>query len=110
PIIIVSSMFLVIAFLPNQLPENWALTQWLSENATKILLPYRMSMFIMTPYAVFGIGYSLTRSYNLDGLSGVIIADLVSLLTIVPITGPEVGDEILELANTSPQLRSEERR
>lgn len=104
PIIIVSSMFLVIAFLPNQLPENWALTQWLSENAAKILLPYRMSMFIMTPYAVFGIGYSLTRSYKLDGLSGAIIAELAYLLTIVPVMGPTASEEVLQLAETQPQL------
>lgn len=104
PIIIVSSMFLVIAFLPNQLPDTWAITQWLSDNAGKILLPYRMSMFIMTPYAVFGIGYSLTRSYKLDGLSGAIIAELAYLLTIVPLTGVEAGEEILQLAENSPQL------
>src|SRR5690625_5317750 len=98
PIIIVSSMFLVIAFLPNQLPENWALTQWLSENATKLLLHYRMSMFIMTPYAVFGIGYSLTRSYMFDGLSGAIIAELAYLLTIVPIMVQAESEEVLQLA------------
>src|SRR5699024_3857123 len=104
PIIIVSSMLLLLAFWPHQLPEHWALTLLLSENAATILLPYRMSMFIMTPYAVFGIGYSLTRSYNLDGLSGAIIAELAYLLTIVPMTGPEAGEEVLTLAENSPQL------
>lgn len=104
PIIIVSSMFLVIAFLPNQLPADWTITQWLSENAGKILLPYRMSMYIMTPYAVFGIGYSLTRSYKLDELSGAIISVLAYLLTIVPLTGPAAPEELLELAETTPVL------
>ena len=101
PIIIVSSMFLVIAFLPNQLPEHWALTQWLQKMRRRYC-SYRMSMFIMTPYAVFGIAYSLTRSYNLDGLSGAIIAELAYLLTIVPMTGPEAGEEVLTLAENSP--------
>lgn len=104
PIIIVSSMFLVIAFLPNQLPDTWALTQWLSANAGKILLPYRMSMFIMTPYAVFGIGYSLARSYGYDGLSGAIISELAYLLTIVPLTGPAASEELLQLADSTPVL------
>lgn len=104
PIIIVSSMFLVVGFLPNQLPDTWAITQWLSNNVDNILLPYRMSMFIMTPYAVFGIGYSLTRSYDLDGLSGAIIAELAYLLTIIPTTGPEPSEAVLELAETTPEL------
>lgn len=104
PIIIVSSMFLVIAFLPNQLPDTWALTQWLSANAGKILLPYRMSMFIMTPYAVFGIGYSLAKSYGYDGLSGAIISELAYLLTIVPLTGPAASEELLQLADSTPAL------
>jgi len=104
PIIIVSSMFLVIGFLPDQLPDTWAITQWLSANTDSILLPYRMSMFIMAPYAVFAIGYSLTKSYNLDALSGAIIAELAFLLTIIPITGPEASDSLLELAETTPEL------
>lgn len=104
PLIIVSSLFLVIAFLPNSLPENWALTQWLSDNAIKILLPHRMSMFIMTLYAVFGIGYSLARSYKLDALSGGIIAELGYLLTIVPAMGPAASEELLAAAKTNQEL------
>lgn len=46
-------MFLVIAFMPNQLPKDWAITIFIKNNVGKILLPYRMSMFIMTLYAVF---------------------------------------------------------
>ena len=66
PLIIVSSMFMVIAFLPNSMPADWGITQFLMANQTKILLPYRVSMYIMTLYAVFGIGYSLACSYDLD--------------------------------------------
>lgn len=104
PIIIVSSMFLVIGFLPNQLPDSWALTQWLSDNTTNILLPYRMSMFIMAPYAVIGIGYSLAKSYKLDELSGAIISLLAFLLTLIPVTGPEAGEGLEQLAATTPEL------
>jgi len=106
PLIIVSSMFLVIAFLPNQMPESWTITQFIKENQFKILLPYRMSMYIMTLYAVFGIGYSLARSYKLDGLSGGIMAELAYMLTIVPKLVPAAGDAVKELAAKSPELQS----
>ena len=33
-----------------------------------------MTMYIMSLYAAFGIGFSLARSYKLDGLSGGILA------------------------------------
>lgn len=89
PLIIVGSFFLIIAFPP--LPKSWGIYQFLSSNATTILLPYRMSMYIMTLYAVFGIGHSLAKSYDLDGLSGGILAELAFLLTIVPVSVEGVG-------------------
>lgn len=76
PLIIVSSLLMVVAFSYNQMPADWGITQFIKNNAVAILLPYRMSMYIMTLYAVFGIGYSLAKSYNLDGLSGAILAEL----------------------------------
>lgn len=106
PLIIVSSMFMVIAFLPNQLPKEWALTQFIAKNQFKILLPYRMSMYIMTLYAVFGIGYSLARSYKLDGLSGGIMAELAYLLTIIPKAIPGATAAVKTLAETNPDLAS----
>lgn len=98
PLIIVSSMFLVIAFLPNQMPEGWNITQFIKANQFKILLPYRMTMYIMTLYAVFGIGYSLARSYKLDGLSGAIMAEMAYLLTIIPKVGPSANEAVKALA------------
>lgn len=106
PLIIVSSLFMVIAFLPNQLPKDWALTQFIATNQFKILLPYRMSMFIMTLYAVFGIGYSLARSYKLDGLSGGIMAELAYLLTMIPKSVPQASQAVKDLAATSPDLQT----
>ncbi|MCW6676703.1 PTS sugar transporter subunit IIC [Aerococcaceae bacterium NML180378] len=106
PIIVVSSMFLVIAFLPNQLPESWGITQFISANVGKILLPYRMAMFIMTLYAVFGIGYSLAKSYKLDGLSGGILSELAYLLTIIPVALPAAPETVKELATKTPELEA----
>ena len=104
PLIIVSSMFMVIAFLPNSMPKELAITQFISANATKILLPYRVSMYIMTLYAVFGIGYSLAKSYELDGLSGGILAELGFLLTIIPSNIAAPNEAVLALAETSTEL------
>lgn len=104
PIIIVSSMFLVLAFMPNQLPADWPITNFIKTNVGKILLPYRMSMFIMTLYSVFGIGYSLAKSYKLDGLSGGIISELAYLLTLLPKMGPKANEAVSALAANSEDL------
>lgn len=42
-------------------------------------------MYIMTLYATFGIGYSLAKSYKLDGVTGGILAEIAFLLTITPV-------------------------
>ena len=86
PLIIVSSFFMILAFPP--LPQDWGIYQFLSSHATTILLPYRMTMYIMSLYAAFGIGFSLARSYKLDGLSGGILATTAFLLTFTPINIP----------------------
>ncbi|MGG7178174.1 PTS sugar transporter subunit IIC [Clostridium paraputrificum] len=82
PLIIVGSFFLIIAFPP--LPESWGITAYLKANASTILLPYRMTMYIMTMYATWGIGYSLAKSYKLDGVTGGVLASMAFMLTLVP--------------------------
>ena len=83
PLIIVGSFFLIIAFPP--IPQDWEIYKFLSQNAAKILLPYRMTMYIMALYAVFGMGNSLAKSFKLDGLSGAILSVMAFLLTINPV-------------------------
>lgn len=60
----------------------------------------------MTLYAVFGIGYSLAKSYDLDGLSGAIMAELTFLLTVVPASIPDVTDSIAALATKNAELNA----
>ena len=86
PLIIVGSFFLIIAFPP--LPQSWGIYQFLSSNAATILLPYRMTMYIMSLYATFGIGASLSKTYNLDVVSGGILSTIAFLLTFVPVNIP----------------------
>ncbi|AQY50452.1 PTS system diacetylchitobiose-specific transporter subunit IIC [Listeria weihenstephanensis FSL R9-0317] len=96
PFIIVGSMFLIVAFPP--VPESTALYQWAQEHAFEILIPYRMTMFIMSLYITFGIGYNLAKSYKLDPLSGGQIAVASFLLTLTPIVLDKVGF-VLPMAN-----------
>ena len=63
PLIIVGSLFIIIGIPP--LPQDWAITQFLKANNGVIMLPYRMTMYIMTLYATWGIGYSLANPINL---------------------------------------------
>lgn len=84
PLIIVGSFFLIIAIPP--LPQDWGIYKFLTSNASTILLPYRMTMYIMTVYATFGIGYSLAKSYKLDGVTGGILSLIAFLCTITPVT------------------------
>ena len=96
PLIIVGSFFLIVAFPP--LPATWGITEFLTPNAATILLPYRMTMYIMSLYATFGIGASLAKSYDLDQVSGGILATIAFLLTFVPVNVPA---EALEAAGTA---------
>ncbi|MFZ6624936.1 PTS sugar transporter subunit IIC [Vagococcus fluvialis] len=96
PLIIVGSFFLIVAFPP--LPATWGITEFLTSNAATILLPYRMTMYIMSLYATFGIGASLAKSYDLDQISGGILATIAFLLTFVPVNVPA---EALEAAGTA---------
>lgn len=111
PIVVVASMFMVIAFLPTtfeKMPEiaNSGFIQFIKSNQGTILLPYRMSMFIMTLYAVFGIGYSLAKSYDLDGLSGAVLSELAFLLTIVPKVGAAVPKTLTETVAGNEALKT----
>lgn len=88
PLIIVGSIFLIVAFPP--FPADWGISLWAKKNIAQILLPYRMTMFIMALYAVMGIGNSLAKSYKLDGITGAILATSGFLLTIVPTIVKEI--------------------
>ncbi len=89
PIIVVGSFFLIIAFPP--VPADTALALWAKENIVTILLPYRLTMYIMSLYAAWGIGYSLSKSYDLDGVSGANLAVVAFLMTMVPKVAEGIG-------------------
>ncbi|MGC4378024.1 PTS sugar transporter subunit IIC [Fictibacillus sp. Mic-4] len=82
PFIIVGSFFLILAFPP--VPKDWAIALWAKKHIFEILIPYRLTMFIMTLYISFGLGYNLAKSYKLDPLSGGQLSVAALLLTITP--------------------------
>jgi len=86
PLIIVGSFFLIIAFPP--IP---ALAEAVKPFASKILLPFRLTMGLMALYACHSIGYYLARSYKLDGVAGGILAMAAFLLTSVPLNVEGAG-------------------
>ncbi|MGY5238147.1 PTS sugar transporter subunit IIC [Clostridium tertium] len=102
PLIIVGSFFLIIANPP--LPESWGIYKTLKANAATIVLPYRMTMYIMTVYACWGIGYSLAKSYKLDGVTGGTLSAAAFLLTLVPKSAAALAPELMEIINGNPDL------
>lgn len=83
PFIIVGSFFLIIAFPP--IPATWGFAKWAAANATDILIPYRLTFWIMSLYVCFGIGYNLAKSYHLDPLQGAELSVAALLLSIMPV-------------------------
>lgn len=84
PFIIVGSFFLIIAFPP--IPQDWGFYKWATAHATEILIPYRLTFWIMSLYICFGVGYNLAKSYELDPLSGGQLSVAAFLLSIMPVT------------------------
>lgn len=79
PLIIVGSFFLIFAS-----PPSAKLAQLVKPYAANILIPFRLTVGLMSLYASYGIGYSLAKSYKLDGISGGVLSLAAFLLTMIP--------------------------
>lgn len=69
PITVIGSLFLLIPFIPW--PQ--AYVDFMGNNpdlVAKLMIPFQMSLSLLSIYASFGIGLRLAQSYNFDGLSG----------------------------------------
>ena len=84
PFIIAGSLILIIAAPP--VPETSGFAMWVKDHADQILIPYRMTFGIMSLYVCFGVGSSLARSYDLDGLAGGQLGVAAFLLSLTPKT------------------------
>lgn len=85
-LIIVGSFFMMIAFPP--IP---ALAEAVKPYVAKILIPYRLTLGLMSLYAAYGIGFSLAKSYKLDGVSGGVLSMAAFLVTLIPTNVEKVG-------------------
>lgn len=79
-LIIVGSFFLIIAQPPVQ---SWA--NAVKPYAGQIMIPFRLTMGLMSLYAAYGMGYSLAKSYKLDGVSGGVLSLAAFLFTVIPL-------------------------
>lgn len=101
PLIIIGSLFLIIANFPIT-----AWTNYLAEHPTiktSLLYPYRGTFEIMGLVATFGVAYRLSESYKLDALAGAAIS-LAAYFVVSPFTSyvigqdPNTGADIMENA------------
>lgn len=83
PLSLIGSIFYLIANLP--LPEAWAIQQFLVKNHDTIMVPYRMTVVLITLYMVVGVGAKLARFYDYDQVSGALVALAAFLMTTMPI-------------------------
>lgn len=79
-LIIVGSFFLVIVNLPI---KSWE--AFIEPRLGDIVLPFRITVGLMALYASYGMGYSLAKSYDLDGISGGVLSMAAFLMTNIPL-------------------------
>lgn len=88
PFMIVGSFLLIFAFPPFAADTTFSFGQaWLSFSKTyfdQLMLPFSMSMGIMSLYIVTCIGYNLANSYKLDALP----TGMLSLMTFLLVAAP----------------------
>ncbi|RAL26448.1 PTS sugar transporter subunit IIC [Thermoflavimicrobium daqui] len=80
PLIIVGSFFLIIA---NPPVESWA--KAIEPYKQKIVIPYYLSLGMMSLYASFAMGRNLAKSYGIDGMMGGILTLATFLMATVPV-------------------------
>jgi cellobiose PTS system EIIC component len=89
PLIIIGSLFLILANLPFQ-----AYTDFLTEHSklkASILYPYRGTFEIMALVATFGIAYRLAESYKVDALASGAVS-LAAFFVGTPFVSYTIGE------------------
>jgi PTS system cellobiose-specific IIC component len=90
PFIIVGSFILIFAFPPfGEGTQNAFGRAWLDFATTHfdtIMLPFSMSMGIMTIFVSIGVAYSLAKAYKMDGITSGALSLMCFLLVAAPAT------------------------
>lgn len=84
PLLIIGSVFLIISSPPI---ESWA--EFMAPYAETLNIPVNATFGMLGLVAVFGISYSLAKSYDMDGLSAGVLG-LAAFMVATPLT--EEGD------------------
>jgi len=79
-LIIIGCFFLVVVNLPIN-----AWKEFIAPHVGNIMIPFRVTVSLMALYASYGMGYSLARSYKLDGVSGGVLSMSAFLMTNIPL-------------------------
>ncbi|WP_410489160.1 PTS cellobiose transporter subunit IIC [Bacillus changyiensis] len=104
PLIIVGSLFLILANLPIPGYPEWMTEIFGDKWVDKLSYPVGVSFDIMALIATFGIAYRLAEKYDIDALSSGAIAVSAFLLTTpyqIPFT-PEGASEAILVAGGIP--------
>ncbi|MEA9391216.1 PTS sugar transporter subunit IIC [Acerihabitans sp. TG2] len=94
PFLIVGSFMLVFAHPPFSANSSWAFAQWWLRMAvqyeTVIMMPYNMTMGVMSIFVATAIAYNLALSYKMNGF----MAAMLSLMSFLLVASPVVDKSL----------------
>lgn len=79
-LIMIGTVFLTFINLP--IPGY---ADWIAPYSAQLAIPYRLTMGLLGIYASFVMGYNLTKSYKLDGITGGILSLATFLMLTIPV-------------------------
>lgn len=89
PITVIGSIFLLIPYIPW--PQSYVSFMGNHPDlVAKLIIPFNMSMGLLSIYAAFGIGARLAQSYQLDSLAGGVSA-IFTFFTTLTFTSLDEG-------------------
>ena len=96
PLVIVGSFFLIALNLPFPGYEDWV-----APYANTLVIPFRLTVYMMSLYVAFGVGSALGRERGLDSTNAGILAVVAFMMTLIPMTGDLVakGTEVVATAD-----------
>ena len=104
PLIIIGSIFLIIAFLPIPGYDDFMMNTFGGQWRDKLLYPQAATFGMMGLIACFGIAYRLAEKYDVDAVSAGAIA-LCAFLLVTPFTvmfTPEGVEEAVAVGGAIP--------
>ena len=92
PLVLVGSIFLLVAQ-----PPSAALQHWVAPYTPMLLVPYRMLGGVIAIWVAYGAAHSLAKSYGLDASAAGLVAMASYLIAAMP-----VGQNAIPLARLGP--------